>query len=161
MDDPGVKYAETTIGEHTFGLNTLPATKALECFGVVLDVIGPGGAHLVDLFNAVAGGKEDLGALDAELDGEVLSKAVSALTCKLDARTINTMKTLLSGLKKDGSPVMFDLEFSGNFEAFPELIKFALTHNYKSFFGSALFAGLAERARGKYEQVLNRGPSGA
>jgi hypothetical protein len=167
MSNPGQKFAETTINGHTYGLNTLPSTKSLECFGVVLDVIGPGASRLVDLLKGLGvetgeleGSGEEASALDADVDGEVLSAAVSALTSKLDARAVATIKTLLSGLRKDGQPVTFDHEFSGNFGALPELVAFALKHNYASFFGSALFAGLAGKMRGRLQLLSNPGSSG-
>lgn len=159
MAEPGLKYAETTINGSVWGLNTLPSTKSLECFGVVLDLIGPGASHLVDLFNAITGGEESASALEGQISGEVLSKAVSAMTSKLDARTIGAIKALLTGLRKDAAPVNFDHEFSGNFGALPELVAFALEHNYQSFFGSALFASLAERAK-RLVPVSHPGQSG-
>ena len=94
------------------------------------------GAPLGTLGGAgVSGGLLDL---KADALGEAASKMAEQLD---DPKTVESVKLLLTGLRKGDQPIEFDLEFSGNYGVLVKLIAWCLKENFGSFFADS--AGLA------------------
>ena len=83
------------------------------------------------------------------MKAEIIGEAVAAMTARLaEPRTIDTIKTLLSGLTKNKQTIDFDQEFAQEYGTLSELVWFALEVNFSSFLsGNPFIEGLAGRVK--------------
>lgn len=124
-------------GPVAWKLTTLGATAGLKALTHLIGMIGGG---LGALAGAASGGdKKD--ALDIELDGDMMTRALGAISAKIaEPSTVDFIKSLLKGLVKDNKPLGdFDLEFAGNYRLLLlELLPWALKVNFGDFFEGAV-----------------------
>lgn len=131
---PVTKHEHTTNGRDgaaTWAMNNLPATEGLKALTQILGIIG-------EPLGALGEAKKSSNAADLlgmELSGDIIAKALAAIARNVaDPKTIDLVKLLLSGLRKDGKPVNFDLEFSGNYRLLLlELLPWSLKVNFADF----------------------------
>lgn len=103
---------------------------------------------LIPSLGALAGAvPKGSSVLDADISGEVVSRAMSAITDQLDEDDfLSFVLRMLQSTRvsvKDASgnrsmvvirPEVFDIEFAGHFEIVYEILAFVLEVNYGSFF---------------------------
>lgn len=116
-------------------MNMMPATESLEVLAKLSPMLGePLGALFGDA--KIEGEGE---GLDANIRTEAIARALAALTKQIaQPGTVDLIKRLLKGLRKNDLLVDFDREFTGNLGVLVKLIAWSLEINYSSFFDESL-----------------------
>lgn len=145
LSDAGVK--ELRIGDRTYSLSLLPASKGIIVAQQLIKTFLPSLASLADNFQ-----KEDMVMPeDMSMYTEVSMLLVSQMD-KIDILKI--IGLLLNDLQSDGVPVNFDVEFRGSYGNLIRLLEFSIKENFGSFFTDYLKAkGLEIPSLGS---ILNR-----
>jgi len=131
----GIKLHTVAIGGSSWSLNTLPADKGLVLLSWLGKVIG---GPIASKAGASIG-------MSAEID---LGSAAGAVLAELgDPKTSEMIQLLLSDLRRDGKPVSFSVEFSGDYGTLAAIVQWALGVNFSSFFvGNPLLSALQAAA---------------
>lgn len=137
MATQAIKYERTgPEGAERWEMNTLPATVGLK---VLTQLIGMLGKPLGILSGIKSDGDGATSVLGMEVSGDMIAKAFSAISESIDdPRTVDLVTTLLSGLRKNGRAVNFDVDFAGAYAVLLfELVPWALKGNFADFFDGA------------------------
>ena len=129
-----VESHNVQIGEVTYTVNTFTATKGLVYLKKLMKVIGPALAE-------VASGGD--GGDSANTDN--LGRAAEMLFNNIDSEDMDKMivEWVSKYTFKNGQPVIFDMEFAGNYGDLFSLVKEIIMLNYGSVFQNG-FGGLLQ-----------------
>lgn len=130
---------ELQIGDVEYKITTFPASKGLAYLQKLLKIVGPA---IGEIFaNAAVSGTE---AFELNIEDEALSAAIRELTVNMDkdnvAQLVEDMIT--AAVLKNGQPLQFNQEFSGNYGAMIKIMGAIIKENYSSFFGESGFGEL-------------------
>ena len=135
-----------TIGGHAFTVTQLGATKGVLLLNRLIRIAGPATGKLVEAVDLKGGTRIKLE--DVQIDK--LFAALSILSERLsDSELQSIMETLLAESTMDGQPLwgaQFDVLLGGQFPTVLKLLAFALSVNYRGFFGSGGLASFAAMA---------------
>lgn len=136
-----VKRVETSIGGARWEMNTLPATTGLTCLTQIAAIIGaPAGAAASGL-NQQGG----LLGMDAGLMGEAVAKMTQRLA---DPQTVELIKSLLNGVRRNDKPVEFEDYFAANYGELMQVVAWSIRENFGSFLaGNTFLGGLAGKVQ--------------
>lgn len=155
---------ETELAGASWQINTLSATKGVEVLTWLGAILGQGAGHLGSALQSMEKPKaekaEDQETADADADESTKSpldidmswkdvgEAAGAILGRLsDPKTPAMLKTLLADLHKDKKQVRFDEEFAANYGVLAQIVAWALTVNFQSFFtGNPVVRGIAQKA---------------
>lgn len=131
-----MKETETlTIESNKWTVQQFPATRGLQLATKLIKMAGPGVATLGGMINGTMKPSE---LMDADLDGDVLSNAVTKIVGGMDeVGTPEFIKELLSDTRLNGEEVVpkFDLIFMANYGELVKVLAFVIKVNFASFFG--------------------------
>lgn len=124
------KTEEKSIDGSTYAVSQFSATKSLKMFHRLGKMIGPA-------FGALTGGAALGDVANANVSAESFGAAIKALFDACDETVFErTVKDLLETTTKDGKPINFDLDFSGNIGSLFKVLAFVLEVNYSDFLGA-------------------------
>jgi len=131
---------EVTYGDVEYRVTTFPAFKGLSYLQKLLKIVGPAIGEIFSKASAEGGAVSDL-----VLEEEALSFAIRELTTNLDKENVAQLvqDMIKDAVLKNGQPVNFNQEFSGNYGNLMKLVGVIVKENYSSFFGEGGFEGLA------------------
>lgn len=147
-----IKAVTTECQGHTYKFNTLPATKGLEVFSLVMGLCGDA---LADLAGEVA--KSRGMKVDPNQEDVVSAVGVENLPNVMEhiARSLfrgiakpefaQTVRALIGEVHKDNRPISdFDREFAGEYGVIFHLVFESIKANYSGFLGGGgVFAALS------------------
>jgi hypothetical protein len=119
-------------------LNRLAATEGLRILTQIAGIIGEGAGHV------------GTGISGEEIKDDSIAKAIGAIATNISKPgTVDLIKTLLGGLRKDGVVVNFDLEFAGKYKLLLlELVPWALKVNFADFLeGNAVLSAISAKMK--------------
>jgi hypothetical protein len=120
-----IHSTEVHIDGQLYAFTHFPATKATKLLTRLMKMIG----EPLSLF-ASAGG------LNAELSGDLIGRAVTALGMKLDENEVErTVKDLLEGVRCNNQFIVFDTHFAGRVGHLFKVLAAQLKFQYEDFFG--------------------------
>ena len=133
---------EVVVDNHTYTIGQFTPSKGLKILVRLSKIAGQPLAMMADSFK----GK---GMLDSDVNGELLGRAIQALTMNLDEATVEqTVKELLQGVLRDGKPLNFEIDFAQRYGHLFKVLGAVLEAQYGDFFGAivAMRRGLGPSA---------------
>lgn len=130
----GIEIKEKSIDGCVYQVSTLPATTGLSMMGEIAKMIGPSFGRLAD--STGKDGKKSVNPLDVQIDGKVLSEALTSFSDRLDDVKVQAIIQKLAGVTLvDGKQLqqVFDDHFAGNFPSMFKWIGFALKVQFGDF----------------------------
>ena len=126
-----VQSHDVVIGGDTYTINTFVATKGVKYLKKLLKVIGPAMAE------AMAGSDGE------EIRTDGLGKAAEILFDNIDSEGFDDMiiEWVKNNVTKNGQPVVFDMEFAGDYGKLMQLVKEIIMLNFATVFQNG-FGGL-------------------
>ena len=121
----------TMIGSDEWSLNPFPATKGAGILKRLVKIFGAS-------FSAILETKDE----DNEDGLSGVAKAVDLLTDNLDKDdVVDLLKSMLSGVKKNGQQINFDNEFGGRYDVMFKVVLWVAQENFGSFFPNQGISG--------------------
>ncbi len=130
---------ELVIGDVEYKITTFPAFKGLTYLQKLLKIVGPA---IGEIFSKAASSGEE--GFELDIEDEALSTAIRELTVNMDKENVAQLvqDMIIDAVLKNGQPLQFNQEFSGNYGAMVKILAAIIKENYSSFFGESGFGGL-------------------
>jgi len=129
---------ELVIGDVEYKITTFPAFKGLTYLQKLLKIVGPA---IGEIFSNASEGEN---GFELDIEQEALSTAIKELTANLDKGNVAQLvqDMIKASVLKNGQPLQFDQEFSGNYGVMIKILGTIIKDNYASFFEDGGFGGL-------------------
>lgn len=131
--------------EHVY---TLTQHGAEEGWALFMELWETFGESVGQLFGSVAGVLDGGSIADANVDGELLGKALTSIAVRQRAAGgMALFKRLLKYTTRDEGFIDFDAHYQGNYNELIRAVAFAMEANFANFFGGSTGAQLVGKLR--------------
>lgn len=125
-----IRVEQRIIGETVYETTTFTTSGGIRLVRSLIKVAGPSMALMFE-------GDSEYSISD---EGPI-TKAVKLLAENIDKEDIIVLlKALLANTTRDGVPINFDMDFSGNYEEMLAVLFFVIQENFSGFFAGTVFA---------------------